>query len=100
MPYRDGCGTRAESQASWWPAIAWPMIATSAVAAGVSCTMRPSQITTMRSDDLQQLVEVLADEQHGRAVVARRQQPVVDLGHRGEVEAEDRIGRDQQRHVL
>src|SRR5262245_60219694 len=45
--------------------------------------------------ELEQLVEVFADQEDGGAAVAGRQDPVVDLGHRREVQAEDRIGGDQ-----
>jgi hypothetical protein len=48
----------------------------------------------------EQFVEVLADQQDGRARVSRGQDPVVDLGDGREVKPEDRIGRDQHRHRL
>src|SRR5947199_2265394 len=45
--------------------------------------------------ELEQLVEIFADEQDGRAAVSRRQDPVVDLGDRREVEPDHRVGGDQ-----
>ena len=53
-------------------------------------------MTTMRSDELQDLVEVLADQQHGGAAVARLHDAGADLGDGREVEAEAGIGDDQQ----
>ena len=45
---------------------------------------------------LQDLVEVLADQQHRRAGVAGRHDPGADLGDGGEVEAEAGIGHDEE----
>ena len=44
---------------------------------------------------LEQLVEILAHQQHGGAAIARRHDLRVDVGDRREVEAEHRIGGDQ-----
>ena len=44
-------------------------------------------------------VEVGADEQHGRAGVARAHDARANLGHRGEIQAETRVGDDQQLHL-
>ena len=52
--------------------------------------MRPSNMTSDAVGQREQLVEVLADQQHGRAArCARRRIAVVDLGDGGEVEAEE-----------
>ena len=45
--------------------------------------------------ELQKLVEIFADQQHGRAAIARRHDLGVDLRDRGKVETETRIGGDQ-----
>ncbi len=44
----------------------------------------------------QDLVQILAHQQHRRAGVARRHDPGADLGHRGEIEPETGVGDDQQ----
>ena len=44
---------------------------------------------------MQQFIQVLADHQHRRALVARGHQPGMHLGHGGEVQAEHRVA-DQQ----
>ena len=48
---------------------------------------------------LQQLVEILADQQHGGAAVARLHDLGMDLGHRREIEPEAGIGGDQHLDV-
>ena len=65
----------------------------------VSCTMRPSHITTMRSDSASSSSRSSLTSSTAAPRVARREDPGVDLGHRGEVEAEARVGGDQQRDV-
>ncbi len=45
---------------------------------------------------VQQFVQIFADQQHRRAAVARGHQAAVDFGHRGEVQAEHRVADQQQ----
>ena len=62
----------------------------------VSCTMRPSLITTMRSDSSSSSSRSSLTSSTAAPRVARRHQARVDLGHRGEVQAEHRVGHQQQ----
>src|SRR5450755_4643623 len=49
--------------------------------------------------DLEQLLELLADDEHGAAVVAQRQQFAADLRRRADIDAPGRLRDDEQLRV-
>src|SRR5471030_3148787 len=46
--------------------------------------------------EFQKLIQIFADQQDRRAGIAGSQYAVVDIRHRGEIQAKDRIGHDEQ----
>jgi hypothetical protein len=46
--------------------------------------------------EFEQLVQIFADQEDRRTGIARSQYAVVDIRYRGEVQAKDRIGNDEQ----
>ena len=50
----------------------------------------------MRSHEVRQLVEVLGQQEHGRALRGRLPDPVVDELGRGDVEATGRVVQDEE----
>ena len=90
---RKGNGCRVDHRHQWCPAMCRPMTAMSAALAGRLVDDPPFRHDEDAVRELEDLVEVLADQEHGRAGIACRDDARADLGDGGEIEPEAGIGR-------
>ena len=82
------------------PAISSPTLSSSAFSWGRSARMRPSNMTSTRSESARISLKLRRDQEHRAAVVALGDEPLMDIFGRADVEPARRLLRDQHRRLV